>query len=106
MSNIYLHSNNKSGMLKDDINKEKDLEYRRSLPYDAMGDFDGVIGSILPSAYFSADDFQVEIPSADELQSDIHKLITNEDVAALLEVDMSTSWSCVAEKNYYWTFGG
>lgn len=102
MSNIHLHSNSKSSMLKDDINN--DTKYRESLPYDAMGDY-SVLDST-PSSYFCADDFRVEIPTSEMLHPEIHKLITNKDVAALLEVDMSNSWSCVAEKNYYWTFGG
>ena len=110
MDNIHLHSNQtQKGILKEDINKEKDLEYRKSLPYDAMGDFSGVIGSILPSALFSAKDLEepsVKIPSKEELHPEIHKLLTNKDVAALLEVDISNSWSCAAERNYYWTFGG
>tara|TARA_Y100000592_G_C5386526_1_gene276088 strand:+ start:404 stop:670 length:267 start_codon:yes stop_codon:yes gene_type:complete len=88
MDNIHLHSNqSQKGILKEDINKEKDLEYRKSLPYfyDAM----------LP-----------EIPSKEQLHPDIHKLITVKDIEALLELHTNNSWSCTAEKNYYWTFGG
>lgn len=78
MNNIHLHSSSNSGILKDDINKERDLEYRKSLPYDAMGDFGGIVGSILPSKIFGDD----------------------------IEIETKPSWTCTAEKNYYWTFGG
>ena len=107
MDNIHLHSNQtQKGILKEDINKETDLEYRKSLPYDAMGDY-GVIGSewIFPSSYLEEDDFPT-IPSKEELHPEIHKLLNNKDLAALLELEPDNSWSCVAEKNYYWTFGG
>lgn len=122
MNKIHLHSQASKGILKEDLNKSKQEEYRRSLPYDAMGDFTEVVSSFLPSKIFgdeSDDDLtQTEfsfmdtsfnskcIPSRDDLQSDIHELIINENVAALLELDTSNSWSCTAEKNYYWTFGG
>ena len=108
MDNIHLHSNqSQKGILKEDINKERDLEYRKSLPYDAMGDFSGVVSSFLPSKIFGEDEPTLpEIPSKEQLHPDIHKLITVKDVEALLELHTNNSWSCTAEKNYYWTFGG
>ena len=126
MDNIHLHSNQpKKTILKEDINKQPDLEYRKSLPYDAMGDY-SVMGSLLPSHYFgddSDDDVAMqaefsfmdqsfsfnEIPGSEMLHPEIHKLLTNRDIEDMLELNghvTCASWSCAAEKNYYWTFGG
>lgn len=124
MENIHLHSQASRGILKDDLNKPKqeEEEYRRSLPYDAMGDFTSVVTSFLPSKIFGdecdEDLTQTEfsfmdvyfnsncIPSRDDLHPEIHKLLTNRDIEDLLEPADDVSWSCTAEKNYYWTFGG
>lgn len=122
MENIHLHSHASKGILKDNLNKSTQEEYRRSLPYDAMGDFSSAVSSFLPSKIFgdeSDDDLtQTEfsfmgmsfnsncIPSRDDLHPEIHKLLTNRDIEDLLEPVDHVSWSCTAEKNYYWTFGG
>ena len=108
MDNIHLHSNqSQKGILKEDINKEKDLEYRKSLPYDAMGDFSGIVSSFLPSKIFGEDEPVLpEIPRSEMLHPEIHKLLTNRDIEEMLEPVDHVSWSCTAEKNYYWTFGG
>ena len=96
MNNIHLHSQKGPGLLKDDINKEQELEYRKSLPYDAMGDY-SVISSILPSEIFNNE-------SPETLES-IHKF-PDESVNRLSELLESSNWTCQAEYNYYRTFGG
>lgn len=98
MNNIHLHSQKRTGLLKDDINKEQELEYRNSLPYDAMGDY-SVVSSILPSEIFAEDPPETSCPS------DIPTRPVNRlgELIKLLEKD---NWTCKAEQNYYWTFGG
>jgi hypothetical protein len=95
MNNIHLHSQKRSGLLKDDINKEHELEYRKSLPYDAMGDYN-VVGSILPSEIFGGHDLE-EKPLPDEPVSRLDEL---------LDILQKNKWICQAEYNYYRTFGG
>jgi hypothetical protein len=98
MNNIHLHSQKRSGLLKDDINKEQELEYRKSLPYDAMGDYSAV-SSILPSEIFA--DCRSEIPNPSTIPAE-----TVNRLGELINLLQRDSWSCKAEQNYYWTFGG
>tara|TARA_R100000805_G_C3532603_1_gene50691 strand:- start:47 stop:322 length:276 start_codon:yes stop_codon:yes gene_type:complete len=90
--NIHLHNNRRNGQLKDEVNDFKSQ----------------VIGSLLPSQFFDHEDepSTPKVPSKEELHPDIHKLLTNRDIEEMLEPVDHVSWSCTAEKNYYWTFGG
>jgi hypothetical protein len=91
MNNIHLHSHTRSGLLKDDINKEQEPEYKKPLPY--------VVSSILPSEIF--EECRSEIPNPSTVPAD-----TVNRLSELINLLQKDSWTCKAEQNYYWTFGG
>jgi hypothetical protein len=82
MNNIHLHSHSKLGILKGDID-----DY-------------SVVSSILPSEIFKDEPHETILS--------VHKISTEPPnrLGELLELLEQNSWTCKAEKNYYWTFGG
>jgi uncharacterized protein with von Willebrand factor type A (vWA) domain len=96
---IHLHSfdSQPKGILKDDINKLKDdinkqekIEYRKTLPYDAMGDFSNITIDRLPSE---------PINRLNELKA--HDTMKKLDSL----IERMTGFSCVAEYNHYRNIG-
>ena len=96
MNNIHLHpATGNRGILKEDINKKEQLEYRKSLPYDAMGDY---------STIEEHEDLNhkcvIKIPS--EPVNRLNELRENETMQKLNSlIKKITGFSCVAEYNYY-----
>ena len=109
MNNIHLHSDNQpKGILKEDINKQENIEYRKSLPYDAMGDY----STILNESANKAIDHEalnhkcvIKIPS--EPINRLNELTERETMQKLDSlIQKMTGFSCVAEYNHYRNNGG